>query len=322
MNKNYQVSDKSNEINRKQYLTNTHLSTWLPYKQTSTNCYVRISTEKHTSKKKKMCKWNLECAYTLKGVEAMYRCAKSCSAIVISMSCNGCKEELGLVSITKRSAGLQLQSKLFGGRGEFSILTAWCIKLIYHLGEPAWRVHDLLSDGRILKECVRGWWGRIQCQRVWGEGGFTNNDCCLPSDYRVMQEWFCQLRLIDQMKSSSSHRRFWRSRWLYFILYSVISFQSISCPQYARKVAASLLTNSRRREHVPAFHVSPYWLPVEFKIDFKATMLMLKAPSYILKMFMPQWREPRAGPVWCFLKLTEGSTCCRLLSTGIPCLTE
>ena len=75
-------------------------------------------------------------------------------------------------------------------------------------------------------------------------------------------------------------------------LFTGLPKKSIRKLQVIQNVAARILTNTRRRDHISPVLSTLHWLPVSFRIDFKALLFVYKAlnnlaPSYIKDSLRP-----------------------------------
>ena len=60
-------------------------------------------------------------------------------------------------------------------------------------------------------------------------------------------------------------------------LYTGLPKKSIERLQVIQNAAARILTNTKKRDHIPPALASLHWIPVKFRIDFKVLLLVFKA---------------------------------------------
>ena len=96
----------------------------------------------------------------------------------------------------------------------------------------------------------------------------------------VVRSGFFQLRILTKVKSFLSFEdlervmhAFVTSRLDYCnALYAGINQSTVKRLQIVQNAAARLLTGSRKRSHITPILFSLHWLPIRYRIDFKATL--------------------------------------------------
>ena len=74
------------------------------------------------------------------------------------------------------------------------------------------------------------------------------------------------------------------------VLFTGLPKKSLKPLQMIQNSAARVLTKSKRRDHIIAILKSLHWLPISYRIDFKALLLVFKSlkgvgPNYLDYMF-------------------------------------